>query len=272
MTALDLLGHISLLGGLAAAGWWAAPRPRPRSWWASQGDARYRQALQWLWQRLTAQATRQAAEVMGLNGPRLIGLLLGGGVFAFLWLVGLFRVAWPLALGIVGVGVLLIPNRWIARRYARWQTRLAAGLSGLANRLMILFDLGRPLLGALKQAAPQTPSPLKNELYRVIARLEEGWPVDQALQGMDARAHRMEVTTFATTLSLSTGRRLTSETLVPLTTMLASQHLQTQEQLTGSAEQVASTIPILAFFGLMIVGLTILLIQSFSGFGGLSGL
>ena len=257
--------------GLGLGAFWLLPGPRPLSWWHRR-EARpplWRRGIQWVWHRVTMERTREDAATMRSGATQLF-LIIGivaVGLGSVLLIAGVPAI---ILLVLVAAAVIFIPNILIRRRFARWQRRTIAGLPGFLHHLQILLDLGDPLVTAVKRARQRVDGPLGISLDRVIFQLERGLSVGDAFGAMARRTRRMETMVLATVLSTTAGRRLSGKSLEPLMVMLNSIKAQEQERISGSVDQIASVVPILAVVGAMIVGLYLMLGQALTGLGGIS--
>ncbi|SMC01943.1 Type II secretion system (T2SS), protein F [Sulfobacillus thermosulfidooxidans DSM 9293] len=272
MTTLWRWVALGLLGGVGLwTGWMLGPKPRPLSYFAPARpgwEDRLRFAGQWVWRRVTMERIRQDAVTMRINVTQwfLTVLVLAGGIGLVL---GLSGIPWPIvALGVIGT-VLGLPNVVIRRRFARWQRRVVAGLPAFLHHLQILLDLGLPLIPAIEAGRQRVRGPLGDQLDRVLFDLQRGLPVAAAFGQMATRVRRMEAVVLAAILGTTAGRRLSGKALEPLVTMLNAIQYREEERITGQVDQTMSTIPILAVFSGMVMGLYFLLAQALSGLHGL---
>lgn len=233
-----LLGRLGALLILTAAGGVviAGAGTRGAAAWRRE-EVRLRQELRFL---------RSPVSARHLLGAQVIG---GGAA-----LVGLPLESWPLVA--LGLGLLLVPERWLRserrRRVARIEGQLEGWVTSIAHALESTGSLGE----ALRNSSHFVERPLRDELTQLLAEHHLGSPLDRALH---AAAGRVQSRLFsAVLLTLQVGRNTGGSLQEVLRGTAAS--LREMERLEGvlrtkTAEgkaqaAVISALPLPLYFGI----------------------
>ena len=222
-------------------------------------------ALVTRWQSGWSGATRRALDALAVP-PRDVqrnSLLVAGAGFLFtvVLLAGL-HVPWVLT-GVLamasgaGLAYGVVPW-WFRVLAADYRKGVMASYPLILVMLRFYLTLDRSVEETFQLLRPLVGPRAKRELGRILGDIASG-----SLTGPDAfaasrdRLDRMEWTTLMDTLAQNWGHRNNSDTLRPLTLLLEGQREQAALQLTSRLDMVATVVPILAIFGLLVGGLFI---------------
>ncbi len=117
------------------------------------------------------------------------------------------RISWLVAAALPGAGF-LVPDAWAEREARRRHRRLIAALPDALDLLAIGSAAGRGPVSGFGEIAAAGSGPLAEELAAVVAEVECGRPLAEALAGLRQRVPGGEVATLCA--SIERSRRLGS--------------------------------------------------------------
>ena len=217
-------------------------------------------ALVTRWQSGWSGPTRRALDALAVPArdvQRNSLLVAGAGfLFALVFLAGV-HVPWALAAafamaGGAGLAYGVVPW-WFRVLAADYRKGVMASYPLILVMLRFYLSLDRSVEETFQLLRPLVGPRAKRELDRILGDIASG-----SLTGPGAfaasrdRIDRMEWTTLMDTLSQNWGHRYSPDALRPLTLLLEGQREQAALQLTSRLDMVATLVPILAIFGLMV--------------------
>ena len=147
------------------------------------------------------------------------------------------RIAWLVAAGLPAAGF-LVPDVWAEREARRRHRRLIASLPDALDLLAIGSAAGRGPVAGFGEIAAAGGGPLADELGAVVAEVECGRPLAEALAGLRERVPGGEVATLCA--SIERSRRLGS----PLADQLRRQSASLRrDQRRATEERAARAAP-----------------------------
>ncbi|MGD9696829.1 MAG: type II secretion system F family protein [Thermoleophilia bacterium] len=205
----------------AARGRTARPAPVARTAWGARLGGRLARAGLPIGPDAFVAATAAAALIAGVGVQTVLGLPL----------------ATVAAVAAVGAGAAAVVRSADARHLARMTDQLP----GVTQQLAAGLQAGLSLRQALARAARDAPSPVRVELGRVVAELELGTRVDDALAALVRRvpAHDLRVIVTAILVQRRTGGNL-ARALSALSVRL-DERTQLARELRGATAQARMT-------------------------------
>lgn len=231
-------------GSVGGIVWLLLSVPRPLTWHRPPGrwSRGLGQAVQGIRRRLSPTVRRQA-DVLAWTPRQLFWQSV-----AMAGVLGTILMVWQgvvVGLGVAVAGFYVAPAVLVRRRFHHYQEALAAAFETHVLLLRIYFDLGMPLLTALRQMRAALRGPAHTELDRLLGELVQG-PTTHALRAWADRTQLMEYRMLADTLMQQQGEALRGEALAPLDTLLTAQRTQTMKNRTDKLTSGAAIVPILA--------------------------
>jgi hypothetical protein len=254
-------------GGLLTwALWQAVNFPQRISWTQDTTiwDTLAQHADQWIRSRW-AEHTRIQARILRITFAVILQYMVysaaaaGAVLWIFvphLWLV--------ILLGMAGAGY-WGPSWIIQRRFKQYQGFLRRDFAPLVLILRIYFDLMMPVDQALLAASRALGKTSQREINRLLTAIHTGAGGSQALTEWGKRPQLMEYRLLADTITQNWQASLTGEALAPLDTLIESNREQGTRSLADRLDAVATIVPILAAFGILVLVIFTLLYGSFGG-------
>lgn len=164
----------------------------------------------------------------------------------------------PISLGVGFVGVLGLPNLWLARRRKK---RMKAFIKEFPNAIDVIVRgvrTGLPLGDCLAIAATETAEPVRSEFKRIVEEQAMGLPIASVVPRMHERVPLAETNFFAIVISIQTqaGGSL-SEALGNLSRVLRAR-AQMKEKISAMSMEAKASAVIIGAIPFVICFLTYL--------------
>ena len=246
---------------------WQAVNFPPRISWthdATIWDVLATHTDQWIRSRW-AEQTRQQADILRIKFATILQYLVisAGGAGVVLWIF--FAKVWIVILVGMAAAGYWGPSWIIGRRFKQYQGFLRRDFAPLVLILRIYFDLGIPVTQALLAASRALGRTSQREINRLLTAMHSGQDGSEAMNLWGKRPRLMEYRLLADTIAQNWQASLTGQALAPLDTLIEANREQGTRSLADRLDAVATIVPILAAFGILVLVIFSLLYGSFGG-------